>query len=304
MSIDGVAGLERLRAGRPAFVDRSDRGFARVTGPDALTFLQALVSADLDALVDGDSTESLLLHPQGKLDVAFRLLRVAADDFWLDTDPGLAAQLVASLERFKIRVDASLVDRSAEWAMLTAVGSDLAVGADGPRRVVPAYGNVGVDVLGPRAELDPVRGRLESAGAVEVGADAWEAFRIERGIPRQPADIDDSTIAQEAELELDAVSFTKGCFLGQELVCRIDARGHVNRFLRRLFDIDGAAPEVGSELVAGGKVVGAITSVTPSGFTPVALGYVRREVEPGAAVEIRSSGGTARARVVPLHADA
>jgi folate-binding protein YgfZ len=163
---------------------------------------------------------------------------------------------------------------------------------------------VGVDVLGPRVELDPVRERLASAGAVEVGADAWEAFRIDRGIPRQPADIDDSTIPQEAELELDAVSFTKGCFLGQELVCRIDARGHVNRFLRRLRDIDGAIPEVGSELIAAGKVVGAVTSVTPSGFTPVALGYVRREVEPGAAVEVRSSTGTARARVVPLHSEA
>jgi hypothetical protein len=285
-----------------AVVDRSDRGFVRVTGPDALTFLQALVSADLDGLDDGDSTESLLLHPQGKLDVAFRLVRVAADDLWLDTDPGLAPQLVASLERFKIRVDATIADRSASWGMLTVVGSDLAPGRDGPRVTVSS--RAGVDVLGPSDELRPAQGSRPWSGATEVGKEAWEAFRIERGIPVQPVDIDDSTIPQEAELEVDAVSFTKGCFLGQELVCRIDTRGHVNRFLRRLVDIDGARAGVGSDIVADGKVVGAVTSVTPEPFAPIALGYVRREVEPGASVELRGPDGTARARVASLRPDA
>ncbi|MET0627749.1 MAG: glycine cleavage T C-terminal barrel domain-containing protein, partial [Acidimicrobiia bacterium] len=120
------------------------------------------------------------------------------------------------------------------------------------------------------------------------------------GVPVQPADIDDSTIPQEAELELDAVSFTKGCFIGQELVCRIDSRGHVNRFLRRLVAIEGERPVPGAEIVSEGKVVGAVTSVTPEPFAPVALGYVRREVEPPATVDLRSPNGSATARVEPL----
>ena len=113
----------------------------------------------------------------------------------------------------------------------------------------------------------------------------------------QPADVDESTIPQEAFLELDAVSFTKGCFLGQELVCRIDSRGHVNRFLRRFTDIDGDWPVRGANVVVDGKVVGALTSVASAALPTGALGYVRREVEPPTAVELQWDGGTARAVV-------
>jgi len=278
-------------------VDRSDRGFVRVTGPDALTFLQALVSADLDALADGDAAPSLLLHPQGKLDVAFRLVRVAADDLWLDTDPGLAPQLVASLTRFKVRVDAVLTDRSDEWGMLTVLESRGVPESENVRAVPTPWG---VDLLGPSAEIDDLAARFVGLGAAAVSLDAWDAFRIEQGLPVQPFDVDDSTIPQEAELELDAVSFTKGCFLGQELVCRIDSRGHVNRFLRRLTAIDGARPARGTEIVAAGKVVGSVTSVTPEGAASLALGYVRREIDPGATVELRGATGTATAVVAPL----
>ena len=96
------------------------------------------------------------------------------------------------------------------------------------------------------------------------------------------------------------MSFTKGCFLGQELVCRIDTRGHVNRFLRRLADVDGDRPVVGAELVDGEKVVGAITSVTADGLPPIALGYVRREVDPGATLGVRWADGHATVRVEAL----
>jgi folate-binding Fe-S cluster repair protein YgfZ len=93
------------------------------------------------------------------------------------------------------------------------------------------------------------------------------------------------------------VSFTKGCFLGQELVCRIDSRGHVNRFLRRFTDFEGDWPVRGAEVVVDGKVVGALTSVAPAAFPTGALGYVRREVEPPARVELRWDGGVAQAAV-------
>lgn len=279
--------LQALRTG-DAVVDRSDRGFVLVTGSDAFSFLQALVSADLDGLAVGDAVHSLLLTPQGKLDVDFRLVRVG-DDAWLDCDPGLGAQLAASLNRFKIRVQADVVDRTGEFGMLSFIGPDAAEVAPGVRRVPTSWGH---DLIGPRAEL-PVP-------AVVISPPAYEAWRIEQGILVQPFDLDDSTIPQEAFLEQDAVSFTKGCFLGQELVCRIDSRGHVNRFLRRFDTIEGDWPVRGAEVVVDGKVVGALTSVAPSALPTGALGYVRREIDPPSAVELRWDGGTASAVIQPV----
>jgi hypothetical protein len=154
--------------------------------------------------------------------------------------------------------------------------------------------------MGPGAAVDALAARLADDGWRTVGAAASEAYRIEAGIAVQPLDIDASTIPQEAFLERDAVSFTKGCFLGQELVCRIDSRGHVNRFLRRFHDIEGDWPAPGAEVVVGDKVVGALTSVSPPEVPTGALGYVRREVEPPATVELRWPGGSARASVAAI----
>jgi folate-binding protein YgfZ len=261
-----------------------------VSGPDTFSFLQALVSADLDPLADGDAVHSLLLAPQGKLDVDFRLLRVGPEEAWLDCAPGLGEQLATSLTRFRIRVKADITDRSGELGMLSRVGApDAAVAIpDTVHRIDTAWG---FDLVGPRADIEAV---LPVVGAV-VDPLAYEAWRIEQAIPAQPADVDDTTIPQEAFLEQDAVSFTKGCFIGQELVCRIDSRGHVNRFLRRVSEIDGDWPPVGAEIVVDGKVVGALTSVAPAELPTGALGYVRREVEPPSPVELRWTGGTAHA---------
>ena len=278
------ADLAAVRDG-PAWVDRSDRGFVTVTGPDTFSFLQALVSADLDPLGDGDAVHSLLLAPQGKLDVDFRLLRVSGEEAWLDCAPGLGAHLAASLGRYRIRVKADVADRSGDLGMVSRVGVDVPDDVpDGVHRIETAWG---FDLVGPRIALPDV--------APVVDRLAYEAWRIEQAIPVQPADVDETTIPQEAFLEQDAVSFTKGCFIGQELVCRIDTRGHVNRFLRRIADIEGDWPPVGAEIVVDGKVVGALTSVAPAELPTGALGYVRREVQPPAPVELRWDGGTARA---------
>jgi folate-binding protein YgfZ len=295
-----------------AQVARPGRGHVLVTGPDARSFLQALVSADLDALEAGNGAPSLLLTPQGKLDVAFRLL-VVESDVWLDCDPGFGAQLADSLHRFRIRVQADVIDRTDEFDMLSVIGSpdvvarafdvDLAsvhdhVARDDVRIVRTEHG---VDVLGPPAAMHEWAARLADRGIPVVDPMVYDAWRIEQGIPLQPLDIDAKTIPQEATLELDAVSFTKGCFLGQELVCRIDSRGHVNRFLRRFTNIEGDWPEPGAEVVVDGKVVGALTSVAAAELPTGALGYVRREVEPPAAVELRSATGrTARAEIAAL----
>ena len=299
-------------------VDRSDRGAVLVTGPDGWSYLQNLVSADLDAVGDGEGVHSLLLTPQGKLDVDFRLLRVG-DEAWLDCDPGFGEQLAASLNRFRIRVDCAVTDRSGSWGSLAVRGADAvaaagALGVELPSAAhahvrwedavvvrVPWPGCDGFDVVGPPETVVGAADRLSAAGVPAVSADAYEAARIELGIPRQGFELDEKTIPQEAFLELDAVSFTKGCFLGQELVCRIDTRGRVNRYLRRLTAIDDGRPPRGSEIVSGDKVVGTVTSTVDTADLPAAaLGYVRHEVDPPAEVELRWDGGAGRAVVEPL----
>jgi folate-binding protein YgfZ len=166
---------------------------------------------------------------------------------------------------------------------------------------VPWPGGDGFDVIGPPPTVERAESRLTSSGVHAVGADAYEALRIYVGVPRQGFDLDEKTIPQEAFLERDAVSFTKGCFLGQELVCRIDTRGHVNKYLRRLTAIENGRPPRGSEIVVGDKVVGTVTSTVELPDVPaVALGYVRHEVEPPAEVELRWEGGAGRAVVEPL----
>jgi len=294
-------------------VDTSERGAVLVTGPDAWSYLQSLVSADLDTVGDGQGVHSLLLTPQGKLDVDFRLLRVG-DEVWLDCDPGFGEQLAASLLRFRIRVKCDVTDRTGEWGSLAIRGPNAidAVSALDAQVPASAYSHVpfedaavvrtpwpggdGFDVIGPAATVAKAADRLSAAGVPACSTEAYEALRIELGVPRQGYDLDEKTIPQEAFLELDAVSFSKGCFLGQELVCRIDTRGRVNRYLRRLTAIEDGRPPRGAEIVAGDKVVGTVTSSASTG----ALGYVRHEVEPPAEVELRWDDHSARARVEPI----
>jgi tRNA-modifying protein YgfZ len=310
-------------------VDRFPRGLVVVGDAGATAFLQSLVSQDLDPVADGGGVHSLLLQPQGKLVADFRALRVRggggeadrgeADrgeaEWWLDCEAAFGPLLAGTLGRYRIRVEAEIADRSPGTAMVSVRGE----GADdvvrerlgvvppaepyahvaaGELRVVRAAwpGIDGVDVIGPAPALD-------ATAWPAFDPVAYEAARIERGVPRLGADVDDSTIAQEAFLERDAVSFTKGCFLGQELVCRIDTRGHVNRFLRGLrFPATDPLPPRGAEVVSGEKVVGALTSVAPVPGTgdAVALATVRREAEPPARVTIRWDGAEATAGLVEL----
>jgi hypothetical protein len=263
-----------------------------VEGPEAFSYLQSLVSQDLDGMGDGDSVVSLLLQPQGKLTARFRLLRVDGERALLVTDEGFGPVLAEALNRFRIRVKAEVTDRSDTWAVLSVRG-DAPAPASGTY-ALPAVG--GVDVVGPADVIAQERARLVDAGASLGGTAAFERQRIEAGVPRLGVDIDDTTIPQEAFLERDAVSFTKGCFLGQELVCRIDTRGHVNKYLRRV-DVTGAVPEPGAEVMVGDRAVGAITSVAPTSSGAVALAMVRREVEPPADVQVRWGDEQVAARV-------
>ena len=309
------AAEERAFADAAAVVDRCARGAVLVDGPDAMTFLQSLLSQDIAGLADGQGVHALLLQPQGKLDSDLRMLRVG-DAAWLDCEVGRGEALAASLRRFKIRIKAEVEDRTGAWGSLTLRGPEVAPrveAAGGPAlpgephahvgwgtgatRVVRADwpgGPPGADLVGPVGELDGLWTALVAAGCRPAGLTAYEAARVRAGVPRQGLDIDEKTIPQEAFLELDAVSFTKGCFLGQELVCRIDSRGHVNRLLRAIriekAGID-TTPPVGAGIVVGDKEVGALTTVARSERGVVALGYVRREVDVPADVVVRWDGG-------------
>jgi folate-binding protein YgfZ len=296
-----------------------------VDGPDALTFLQNLLSQDIAGLVDGQGAHALLLQPQGKLDTDLRLLRVGSAG-WLDCEVGRGEALAASLRRFKIRVKAEVEDRTGDWGCLTLRGPEVAArveAAGGPALPAEPHAHVawgwgtgatrlvradwpggppGADLVGPVGELTGLWTVLvgEAAGFRPAGLSAYEAARVRAGVPRQGLDIDEKTIPQEAFLELDAVSFTKGCFLGQELVCRIDTRGHVNRLLRGLQMSHDTTPPAGAGIVVGDKEVGALTTVARSEDGVVALGYVRRDVEVPADVVVRWDGGEAPAVAAAL----
>jgi folate-binding protein YgfZ len=283
----------------PVFVAvREPWGLVVVDGPDATSFLQSLVSQDLDPIADGESAHSLLLGPQGKLDVDFRITRVG-DEWWLDTDADFGPRLAASLTRFRIRVRAEIDDRTGGSALLSVVGA-VAPAVEGVRALPARWGDAaGIDLVGDAAAVAAARDAVDDSVA-RWTAEQLEAFRIEQGVPRLGVDVDEKTIPQEAFLEVDAVSFTKGCFLGQELVTRIDTRGHVNKYLRRLA-VDGeVVPRRGASIEADGKAVGTVTSSAsvPDDGRIVALGMVRREVEPPAEVTLRWDGGEARAEVL------
>jgi folate-binding protein YgfZ len=231
--------------------------------------------------------------------VDLRAAHVADDEWWLVCEGGFGPVLAAGLKRFRIRVKVDLDDRSVDITGLALRGPDataIQAKAFGPSQLIAPVRNdwpgaPGIEFLGHPSALDALAVAFVDAGAVEIGDAEYEAMRIEAGVPRQGYDIDESTIAQEAFLERDAVSFTKGCFLGQELVCRIDSRGHVNRLLRRL---RAETPlERGAVVVADGKEVGAVTTAVGG----LALATIRRTVEPGREVVVHTAAGDVTARV-------
>ncbi|MDQ6927513.1 MAG: hypothetical protein M3159_02480 [Actinomycetota bacterium] len=270
-----------------------ERDFLVVDGPDSLKFLQGQLSQDIDLAV-GASAWSFLLQPQGKVVALLRITRLAADTFLLDTDGGWGDAMQERLSRFKLRVKATIEGRP--WRCLGLRGpaahdfrdADLALDADWP-------GLVGVDLVGD----DP----QPPTGVPLCSRDAYEAVRIEAGIPMMGRELDERTIPAEAGVVDRTVSFTKGCYTGQELVARIDSRGgNVPRHLQGVVVKGDVVPPVGAEVKVEGKNVGVLTSVATSFArqAPVALAFVGRAVSAPADVVVEWDGGSAPARVEPL----
>jgi folate-binding protein YgfZ len=273
------------------------RDVLRVGGRDAAAFLQGQLSQDLDALPAriGSSADALLLQPAGKVDALVRLTRWTDGAFLLDVDAGWGDAVEARLRRFLLRMDVA-VERL-PWRCLALRGPrahEVDTGALGLAADWPGW--AGVDLVGdppPRPD-----------GVVEATLDDYEAARIEAGVPRMGLELDERTIPAEAGIVERSVSFTKGCFVGQELVARIDSRGgNVPRRLRGLVVAGDEVPPAGAAVVAGDRDVGRVTSAARSPARgPVALAYLGRAVEVPAEVALRWDGGEApaEARALPL----
>ena len=268
----------------------------RVSGPDALSYLQGQVSQDLDSLAPRRSVESLLLSPQGKLDAFCRVTMTDDGELVVVVDAGFGETVLERLARFKVRVKAELGLEAWQATRLVGPGASAIEVAALAEATFDYPGFVGRDLLGPTADLP--------SGVPAGDPAAFEAARIEAGLPKMGREITDKTIPQESGIVDRTVSFTKGCYTGQELVARIDARG--NRVPRRLvgFTTDREAA-AGDSVMVDGRQVGALTSVT---FSPgvgriVALGYLRREVEVPADVEVGDGEtlGPAVASALPLY---
>ncbi len=277
------------------------RDVVRVAGPDAVDYLQGQLSQDIEALAVGSSARSFVLQPNGKVDAWVRVTRTAPDEVVLDVDEGRGDALTARLRRFLLRTKADVDSLDWRAVALRGPGAAAAVpaGAGEDALVAPAGwpGVDGVDLLGPGVEPPP--------GIPEADASAYASLRIRSGVPRMDAELTDATIPAEAgQWVIDAsVSFTKGCFTGQELVARIDSRGgHVPRRLRGLVVDAGELPTVGAPVVVDGAEVGMVTSAAPAPGTDraVALAYVRRSVAPPAAAEVRGGGTALPVTVVDL----
>ncbi len=291
-------------------LDRSERGKLALTGSDAKSFLQGQVSNDVEGLSAGAGCYAAFLTPKGKMLGDLRILD-AGSELLLDTERSSLQALFNMIRRFNVGYGVELHKRTLETGLLSLIGPD-AVGVAGiadlpasehahAEAQIAGHGvravrtDVGIDVLVDAAETDAVARALRDAGATAVGEAAAECLRIEHGRPRYGKDLDDTVIPQEAGLNERAVSFTKGCYVGQETVARLFYRGKPNRHLRGLRSSTPVDP--GDEILLGERTVGHVssTAVSPR-LGPVALALVRREANPGDTVSVAG----AEAEVVEL----
>src|SRR5438552_13233126 len=278
---------------------RLPRDFVRVGGPDALEFLDGQLSQDVKALAVRAPALSLLLQPQGKVVALVRVTRTADDEFVLDTDAGWGGAVIERLSRLKLGVKCDIEPTDGHCIALRGPGLGggrwyAEVGTYAARFDWP--GLVAVDLIGPDPSLPDF--------ARECSLDAYEAVRVEAGVPVTGRELDERTIPHEAGPWLigQTVSFTKGCYTGQELVARVDSRGgNVPRRLRGLIVAGGLTPSAGAVVHFDGKDSGTVTSAARSpALGPVALAYVKRDVPVPGDVTLAWDGGEAAAQLQEL----
>lgn len=314
-----------------ALFDISHHGQIEASGADAASFLHNLCTNEVKNLPAGAGCEAFLTTGQAKI-VAFVVIYHALNSqahhvFFLDAGPGMAEKVLGHLNRYLISEQVELANRTHDVAMMHVAGprarqalerargeripelvelrhTTLTIaGADCQVRRHQPLGLLGYDLLCERDRAAAVWSTLLAAGARPAGLQAYDTLRIEAGTPLYGRDIDDTNLPQEVTRAEQTISFTKGCYIGQETVARIRTYGHVNRLLVGL-KLSGEAPaSFGATLLHMGKEVGRVTSsvVSPRLGQPIALAYVRRgSHEPGTILELEASTGRQSGEVVSL----
>ncbi len=307
-------------------VDRSERGKLALTGADAAEFLNGQVTNDIVSLATGEGCYAAFLTHKGKMLGDLRVLAVAPasggpPELLLDTERVALQALFDMIRRCKVGYHVELHKRTLQRGLLSLIGPRSrevlagATGASGPKLAAAEHANawariggvsalliatdVGVDLLVDGEETERAHAVLVAAGAAAASEAGAEIIRVERGRPRYGVDLDDTTIPQEAGLNERAVSFTKGCYVGQETVARLYYKGKPNRHLRGLRLTGPAA--AGDELHLSERIVGRVGSFVESPqLGPIALALVRREAEPGTSVAVGERGATAEVTELPF----
>ncbi len=282
-------------------LDRSPRSLLVLQGDDRETFLQGMVSNDVVNIPAGESRHAALLDSTGHI-LADLHVWAWPDALAVEADPSCLDVLLTTLNKFLIMEDVQIADYSDQYETLSVYGKgagqiDLPIHTC---EVVPASLPImpGVDIWLP-SERNTAWNALLALGAVPLSAEDAEALRIDAGLPKWGAELSPAILLPEAEMA-DAVSYTKGCYVGQEIVARLSARGHTNKALRRiLLAEDAPVPPVGATLHVPedgpepGREVGTVTSAAASpsrGGQAIVLGYVRKEYfAPGTAVSVQIS---------------
>jgi folate-binding protein YgfZ len=292
-----------------AWLDISARGHLRATGEDRLRLLHAIASNSLDGLAPGQGVYTFFLNPQGQIQSDARVF-VAEEHVLLDCEPEVRERLQAHLESFIIMDDVTLEDVTNETFLIAVAGLKSAAAVaqfcdslptDGLSfseskglRVVRAslIGGEGFWLSGRRELLEAVREQLRAAGVIEGTDESFEIVRAENGVPRYGVDFSQKNIPHETQ-QLNAVSFTKGCYTGQEIVERVRSQGRVNRLLIGL-RLDAPSRPANLEVRFGDRAVGAMTSAVFSPKLQKVVGFaiVRREAAiPGTLVTVDGTPG-------------
>ena len=265
-----------------ALFDLSDHGKIELAGPDARLFLHNLCTQDVKNLPVGSSCETFLTTTKARVVAHVWIMHRETNVLWLDMVAGQAAKVLKHLNHFLISENVELADHTAEYGMLRLVGPRageiLAQLAITPTRRHCLLALDGYDLFLPAAEIDVQRQHLIDAGAVPGSSQTYQILRIEAGLPQFGIDIDENRLAMEVNRTAEAISYAKGCYLGQETIVMARDRGQVNRLLMGVKIANGAPLAPGTKLFRAGEEVGQVTS---SVFSPrlgqvIALAYLRR----------------------------
>ena len=298
-------------------------GTVVLTGADRRSFLHALLTNDIAPLTAGSGTYAAYLTPQGRMITDMQVLETG-DRILLSVEPAVAASLATRLDRLIFSEDVQVSDASHDVAAVGIHGPmaasfvervagkslagliheydnlaaefDMAAPTATPGTIVrdDQFGMPGFDIYVPAGSGEALRARLAAAGALPASEETFETLRIESGRPRFGVDMTEDTIPLEAGIEDRAISFTKGCYVGQEVIIRVVHRGH-GRVARRLIRLVVSAPTVpsrGDKVMAGDREVGEVTSAaaSPKAGAPLAMAYVHRDyVSPDVPLSINGS---------------